>query len=66
MKNNKHQVMELFFYILIVIVGLVLLFMSKAKEPVPPNDAISPPPAQTDVQNTEKGETNAVIFDRQG
>ena len=65
MKNNKYRVMELFLYILIVIVGLVFLFMGKSKEP-PTNDTITPPPTQTDVQHTERGKTNAVIFDRQG
>lgn len=55
MENKKYKIMELFLYILIVIVGLVFLFTGKGKEPVPPNNAITPPPAQTDVQNTERG-----------
>ena len=64
MKNNKYQVMELFLYILIVIVGLVFLIMGKTKEPST-NDTITPP-TQTDIQHTEGGKTNAVIFDWQG
>jgi len=39
MKDNKYKVMELFFYVLIVVVGLVLLIIGKIKEPEPPSAA---------------------------
>lgn len=32
MKEGKFRIMELFFYILIVIIGLLLLFMGRMKE----------------------------------
>ncbi len=65
MKNNKNKVIELFFYVLIVIVGLILLIIGKVKEPVSPNDAM-PPPTQIGVQITERGKTNAVISNWKG
>ena len=30
MKNNKYQVMELFLYVLIVLVGVIFLFIGKS------------------------------------
>ena len=39
MKNDKYKIIELFFYVLIVIVGLVLLIMEKAKGPELPSAA---------------------------
>lgn len=61
--NNKHKVIELILYVFIVIVGVILLIMSKVKEPEPPNDA-TPPPAQVSVQSAERGIFDAAISDR--
>lgn len=60
--NSKHKVIELFFYVFIVIVGVILLIMGKVKEPEPPRDAT--PPAQVSVQSEERGTYDAAISDR--
>jgi hypothetical protein len=65
MKNNKYKIIELFFYVLIVIVGLVLLIMGKAKEPELPSDA-TPPPTQVNVQSAERWNYYAALFNWKG
>lgn len=55
MKNNSYKITELFFYVLIVIVGLVLLIMGKAKGPELPRYA-TPPSAQATLQRVERVE----------
>lgn len=62
MKNNKYKIIELFFYMLIVIVGLVLLITGKAKEPEPPSDTT--PPAQVNVQSEVND--HAALFNWKG
>jgi hypothetical protein len=64
MKNNKYTIIELFFYVLIVIVGVILLVMGKAKEPEPPSDAT--PPAQVSVQSAERWNYHAALLDWKG
>lgn len=60
--NNKHKVIELIFYVFIVIVGVILLIMGKVKEPEPPS--ATPPPAQVSVQSAERGTYDAAISDQ--
>lgn len=52
MQDNKYKIIELFFYVLIVIVGLILLITGQAKDPSL-KDA-TPPPAQANVQSAER------------
>jgi hypothetical protein len=66
MKNNKYQVMELFLYVLIVLVGLIFLFIGKSeKVSAQPSTTIAIS-EQTKIQCEERAKTNAVIFDRKG
>lgn len=66
MKNNKYQVIELFLYILIVIVGLIFLFIGKSEKASAQPSAIISISEQTKVQYEERVKTSAVIFDRKG
>ena len=65
MKKNKYKIIELFFYVLIVIVGVVLLITGKAKEPKLPSD-VTPPPAQVNVQSAERWNYHAALLDWKG
>ena len=66
MRDNKYKIMELFVYILIVIIGIALLIFGKADNPLP-EDIPSPPAVQT--QSTphggEGGELIAFLLDEQ-
>lgn len=57
--NNKQKVIELIFYVLIVIVGVVLLVLGKLKNTEPPR--YTTPPAQTSNQRSEGGIFDAAI-----
>jgi hypothetical protein len=64
MKNNKSKIIELFLYVLIVIVGLILLIIGKAEGPEPPSDAT--PPAQVTVQSVERWNYHAALLNWKG
>lgn len=66
MKNNKYQVMELFLYVLIVLVGLIFLFIGKSEKASAQHSAIISISEQTKAQYEERVKTIAVIFDRKG
>lgn len=65
MKNNKYKIIELFFYVLIVIVGLILLITGKAKGQEPSGDA-TPPPAQVTIQSVERWNDHAALLNWKG
>lgn len=61
MKDNKYKIMELFLYIIIVIIGLALLLFGKVG---PENGGgTEPPPGQT--ISAERSETFAFLPDEQ-
>lgn len=43
MKNSKYQVMEMFFYLLIVIAGVLMLLFGGDRDAKPDADRTSPP-----------------------
>jgi len=54
MKDNKYKIIELFVYIIIVIIGIALLIFGRAKGP---ETAPGPEPtAQVSVLSSERGE----------
>gem|GEM_PF-2959969 len=65
MKNDNYKIIELFFYVLIVIAGLVLLIMGRAKGPELPRDA-TPPPIQVTLQRAERWNHHATLLNWKG
>lgn len=59
MKDNKYKMIELFVYIVIVIIGLALLLFSK--EAPEKGGGMEPPPGQTII--AERSEPDATLPD---
>jgi len=66
MRDNKYKIMELFVYILIVIIGIALLIFGKADKLLP-EDIPSPPAVQSKsaLFNDEGGELIAFLPNEQ-
>jgi hypothetical protein len=62
MKDNKYKVIELFIYIIVVVIGLALLLFGKAEPVLHEGGAETPPPITT---NAKGGAPDAVLFDEQ-
>ena len=62
MQGNKKKIMELFLYIIIVIIGILLLMFGKPG--AKPGGGVEPPEV-TESIDVERGEPFAVLHDEQ-